>query len=82
MVVLSRDGLCKGAERDTPQAHQAFESRRFSSRRTTLWLDNDRADHPTLIVRIAVEDTVIAEGAGGAENHTLHLSWLQVSRIE
>src|SRR5262245_22726897 len=33
-----------------------------------LWLDNDRANHSTLIVRIAVEDTVIDKGAGGAEN--------------
>jgi len=48
----------------------------------TLWLDDDRADHPTPIVRIAVEDTMIDKGAGGAESHTLRLSWLQVSRIE
>jgi hypothetical protein len=54
----------------------------MSARRMTLWLDDDRADHPTLIVRIAVEDAVIDEGAGNAESHTLHLSWLQVSRIE
>jgi hypothetical protein len=48
----------------------------------TLWLDDDRADHPTLVVRITVEDTVVDEGAGRAERHTLHLAWLQVSRIE
>ena len=48
----------------------------------TLWLDDNRADHPTLIVRIAVEDTVVDEGAGCAERHTLRLAWLQVSRVE
>ena len=47
-----------------------------------LWFDDDCADHPTLIVRIAVEDTVIDEGARRAERYTLRLAWLQISRIE
>jgi hypothetical protein len=29
-----------------------------------------------------VEDTVVDEGAGRAERHTLRLAWLQISRIE
>ena len=29
-----------------------------------------------------MEDTVVDEGAGRAERHTLRLAWLQISRIE
>jgi hypothetical protein len=60
----------------------SIEVKTFQLWRMPLWLDDDRADHPTLIIRIAVEDTVIDEGARRAERYTLRLAWLQISRIE